>query len=393
MCPSYRATRNEKDTTRARANALREFLTNSNKENRFDHHELKEVLELCISCKGCKSECPSNVDMAAYKAEFEYQYQKENGSSVRSKAFAYNTRLNKLASYFPHVSNAVFKNRFSSGILKNVLKIAPQRNMPLVAPQTLGKYYHHNRVKQVDPIKKVYLFNDEFTNYLDTEVGKAALKLLDKLNYDVEIVDHPESGRSFISKGFLEEAKKLANKNVSVFSKIISEKSPLLGLEPSAILTFRDEYFRLADDRKAAEDLAKNVYLFEEFFKAEVVAGNISASAFTSSKKKIKLHGHCHQKALSGIESSFVMLNLPKHYEVTVIPSGCCGMAGSFGYEKEHYEISMEIGEQTLFPAVRKASHETIIAAPGTSCRHQILDGTGKYALHPVQILADALKP
>lgn len=392
MCPSYRATRNEKDTTRARANALREFLTNSEKKNRFDHHELKEVLALCISCKGCKSECPSNVDMAAYKAEFEYQYQKENGSSLRSRAFAFNTRFNKLASYIPHVSNAVFKNGISSGFLKNMLEIAPQRKMPLVALETVSKYYRKNQARQVNPVKKVYLFNDEFTNYLDAEVGKAALKLLRGLNYEVEIVDHPESGRSFISKGFLEEAKKVANKNVSIFNNIISEKTPLLGLEPSAILTFRDEYLRLADDKKAAENLSNKVFLLEEFFKSEVIAGNISVSAFTSAKKRIKLHGHCHQKALSGVESTFVMLNLPENFQVTVIPSGCCGMAGSFGYEKEHYEVSMQIGEQTLFPAVRKASEETLIAAPGTSCRHQILDGTGKKALHPVQIMADALK-
>jgi FAD/FMN-containing dehydrogenase/Fe-S oxidoreductase len=392
MCPSYRATRNEKDTTRARANALREFLTHSEKVNRFDHRELKEVLELCISCKGCKSECPSNVDMAAYKAEFQYQYQKQNGSSLRSKAFAYNTRLNKLASFFPHVSNAVFKSNLSSGLIKKMLQIAPERQMPQIATETVSAYYKKNRVKQAKAVKKVYLFNDEFTNYLDAEVGKAALKLLRALNYEVEIVAHPESGRSFISKGFLEQAKKVANENIQIFGKIVSDDSPLLGLEPSAILSFRDEYLRLAEDRPAAEKLSKNVLLLEEFFKKEILEGNISASAFTSEKKKIKLHGHCHQKALSGVESTFVMLNLPQNYEVTIIPSGCCGMAGSFGYEKEHYEVSMQIGEQTLFPAVRKASEDIIIAAPGTSCRHQIMDGTGRKALHPVVIMAQALK-
>ncbi|SDL12405.1 FAD/FMN-containing dehydrogenase [Salinimicrobium catena] len=392
MCPSYRATRNEKDTTRARANALREFLTHSEKVNRFDHRELKEVLELCISCKGCKSECPSNVDMAAYKAEFQYQYQRKNGSSLRSKAFAYNTRMNRLASYFPHISNAVFRSNLSSGLIKKMLEIAPERQMPLVATETVSSYYKKNRTKQTNPVKEIYLFNDEFTNYLDAEVGKAALKLLRTLNYEVEIVAHPESGRSFISKGFLEEAKKVANKNIEIFGKIISEDTPLLGLEPSAILSFRDEYLRLANDRPAAEKLSKNVFLLEEFFKKEILAGNISASAFTSEKKKIKLHGHCHQKALSGVESTFIMLNLPQNYEVTIIPSGCCGMAGSFGYEKEHYEVSMQIGEQTLFPAVRKASDDIIIAAPGTSCRHQIIDGTGRKALHPVVIMAQALK-
>ncbi|MFD0975710.1 FAD-binding and (Fe-S)-binding domain-containing protein [Salinimicrobium gaetbulicola] len=391
MCPSYRATLNEKDTTRARANALREFLTHSDKENRFDREELKQVLELCISCKGCKSECPSNVDMAAYKAEFEYQYQKANGSSLRTKAFAYNTRLNKLASHFPHVSNAVFKNKFTSGLIKKTLNIAPEREMPLVAEETVSKYYRKHHELLTNPIKTVYLFNDEFTNYLDSEVGKAALKLLTALNYNVKILDHSESGRTFLSKGFLEQAKKVANENITTFRSLISEDTPLIGLEPSAILSFRDEYLRLAYDRPAAEQLAKNTLLFEEFFKKEILAGNISASSFSSEKKKIKLHGHCHQKALSGMENAFAMLNLPQNYEVTIIPSGCCGMAGSFGYQKEHYEVSMAIGEQTLFPAVRKASEETLIAAPGTSCRHQIFDGTGRKALHPVQIMAEAL--
>ena len=391
MCPSYRATRNEKDTTRARANALREFLTHSKKENRFDHEELKEVLELCISCKGCKSECPSNVDMAAYKAEFEYQYQKVHGSSLRTKVFAYNTRLNKLASYFPHVSAAVFKNSFTSGIIKKTLNIAPKRSLPAVSKKTVKAWYSKNKAASVNPVKKVYLFNDEFTNYLDSEVGVAAIKLLRGLNYEVEIVQHPESGRSFLSKGFLEQAKKITNENIRIFEPLVSEASPLIGLEPSAILSFRDEYLRLADDKSAAEKLAKNVFLLDEFFKKELLAGNISAASFTSEEKRIKLHGHCHQKSLSYVENTFVMLNLPRNYKVSVIPSGCCGMAGSFGYEKEHFEVSMKIGEQTLFPAVRKASAETVIAAPGTSCRHQIFDGTGRKALHPVQIIAEAL--
>jgi FAD/FMN-containing dehydrogenase/Fe-S oxidoreductase len=392
MCPSYRATRNEKDTTRARANALREFLTHSDKPNKFDHTELKEVLDLCISCKGCKSECPSNVDMAAYKAEFQYQYNKVNGSSLRDRSFAFNTGLNSKASKISPFSNFLFSNNFTSGIIKKAVGIAPQRSMPQLSKQTLSSYFRQLNEEVKDPVKTVYLFNDEFTNYLEAEIGIAAIKLLHGLNYKVKIVDHPESGRGFISKGFLEEAKKVANRNISIFQELISEESPLLGIEPSAILSFRDEYLRLADDKTAAEKVSKNAFLIEEFFKKEVLAGNISAESFTSEAKKIKLHGHCHQKALSGVENTFVMLNLPQNFEVTVIPSGCCGMAGSFGYEKEHYEVSMKIGEQTLFPAVRRAFGETIIAAPGTSCRHQIFDGTGKKALHPVVIMANALK-
>ena len=391
MCPSYRATRNEKDTTRARANGLREFLTNSEKKNRFDHEEIKEVLELCISCKGCKSECPSGVDMAAYKAEFEYQYKKSNGTSLRTRTFAYNTRLNKMGGILPGLTNGIFSNKMSSGWLKRTLGIAPERNMPQLSRKTLSAYYSKRAKKPGISGRKVYLFNDEFTNYLESEIGIAAIKLLEGLGYEVEIVKHPESGRTFISKGFLEQAKKLANKNVKIFKNVISEDTPLLGIEPSAILTFRDEYLRLADDIGAAKKLSKNTFLIDEFIKKEIMAGNITSDSFTTEKKKIKLHGHCHQKALSNIENSFAMLNLPKNFEVTIIPSGCCGMAGSFGYEKEHYDVSMAIGEQTLFPAVRRASEEIVIAAPGTSCRHQIKDGTGRKALHPVEIMAEAL--
>src|SRR5690606_37355359 len=177
MCPSYRATRNEKDTTRARANALREFLTHTDKSNRFDHPELKEVLDLCISCKGCKSECPSGVDMAAYKAEFEYNYQKANGSSLRTKSFAYNTRLNQLGSKFPGLTNAVFSNKLTSGLIKRTLGIASERSLPQVSHQTLTSYYQKNHRRLEAPIKKVYLFNDEFTNYLESEIGIAAIKL------------------------------------------------------------------------------------------------------------------------------------------------------------------------------------------------------------------------
>ncbi|WP_424493645.1 FAD-binding and (Fe-S)-binding domain-containing protein [Salinimicrobium sp. GXAS 041] len=391
MCPSYRATRDEKDTTRARANTLREFLTKSEKKNRFDHEEIKKALDLCISCKGCKSECPSGVDMAAYKSEFEHQYQKSNGSSLRTKTFAYNTVLNKMGGILPGLTNGIFTNKISSGLLKRSLGIAPERNMPQLSKKTLTAYHSKRAKKASVSGRKVYLFNDEFTNYLESEIGIAAIKLLEGLNYEVELIEHPESGRTFISKGFLEQAKKLANKNIKLFKNIISEETPLLGIEPSAILTFRDEYLRLADDKPAAEKLAKSTFLIDEFIKKEIIAGNITSASFTSEKKKIKLHGHCHQKALSNIENTFAMLNLPENFEVTIIPSGCCGMAGSFGYEKEHYEVSMAIGEQTLFPAVRKAPAEIVIAAPGTSCRHQIKDGTGRTAIHPVEIMAAAL--
>ena len=393
MCPSFRATRNERDTTRARANALREFLTHSSEPNRFNHQELREVFDLCLSCKACATECPSSVDVASLKAEFQYQYQKENGRSMRAKLFAYNNKFNAYAALFPSLSNWFFKNKWTSNLIKSLNGVAPKRSLPLISNKSLYQYFQsiENKVNESSKIKVVYLFNDEFTNHLDTSIGVDAIELLNTLNYEVKIIKHRESGRALISKGFLDDAKKIANENVAIFSKIIDHETPLIGLEPSAILTFKDEYLKLVDEREAAKNLAQNVFLIEEFIQNEILLGNIKPEQFTSEARKIKFHGHCHQKALANQKSSFDLLNLPKNYKVTIIPSGCCGMAGSFGYEKEHYEVSMQIGEQTLFPAVRKSESDTIIAANGTSCRHQIKDGTGREALHPISILRQAL--
>lgn len=393
MCPSYRATRNEKDTTRARANALREYLTSSDKKNRYNHKELNDVFDLCLSCKACASECPSSVDVASLKAEFQYQYQKENGISFRTKLFAYNNRFNGYASRVPRLTNFIFSNGFTGSILKSVSGIAKNRTLPLISIKSLYKEFQSIEIKNDSKniIKVVYLFNDEFTNHLDTKIGSDAISLLSRLNYDVKIIKHSESGRAMLSKGLLEDAKKVANENVSKFKDLISESSPLIGIEPSAILTFKDEYLRLSDNKDVANSIAKYTFLIEEFIQKEIELGNITAAQFSKEEKIIKFHGHCHQKALSNQKSSFDVLNLPENYKVTLIPSGCCGMAGSFGYEKEHYKVSMQIGEQTLFPAVRKASENTIIAANGTSCRHQIKDGTGRVAKHPITILKDAL--
>jgi hypothetical protein len=391
LCPSYRATRNEKDTTRARANALREYLTNSDKVNKFDYDELYKVFELCVSCKACASECPSNVDVASLKAEFLYQYQKANGFSLRNKIFAFNAKLNNLGSITPKLTNYIVNLSF----VKNKMGIASKRQVPLLAPKTFRKW-HEKNVNSIQngsfPNGKIYLFCDEFTNFYDVSVGIDAFELLTKLGYEVLIIDHEESGRSFISKGFLEQAKSIANINVDIFSSIITDDCPLVGIEPSAILTFRDEYLRLADDKESAQSISKNAFTIEEFFKREITLGRITSDQFSDVKKEIKIHGHCHQKSLSSVEATFSMLNLPKNNSVTIYNSGCCGMAGSFGYEKEHYDISMQMGEDTLFPKIRATEQTVAIAAAGTSCRHQIFDGTNREALHPVTILKSCLK-
>ena len=393
MCPSYRATRDEKDSTRARANALREFLTHSTKENRFDHAELKEVFDLCLSCKACATECPSSVDVASLKAEFQHQYQKANGTSLRTRIFANNNRLNEIGSLLPNFTNFMFSNRTTGSILKKGFGIAKDRSLPLISTKSLYKWYQDNinQLYRTDYIKTVYLFVDEFTNHLDTEIGIHTVELLSKLNYEVKIIKNKESGRAFLSKGLLDKAKELAEENIALFSELISEDTALIGIEPSAILTFKDEYLKLATDKFSAGKIAKNTYLIEEFISSEIKLGNIKSSQFTTDKKRIKFHGHCHQKALANQISSFEILNLPINFKVTIIPSGCCGMAGSFGYEKEHFDVSMQIGEHSLFPAVRRSEQDVVIAANGTSCRHQIKDGTGKKALHPISILRQAL--
>jgi FAD/FMN-containing dehydrogenase/Fe-S oxidoreductase len=395
MCPSYMATRNEKDTTRARANILREFLTNSDKMNHYDHKEIYDVMDLCLSCKGCKSECPSNVDVAKLKAEFLQHYYDANGVPFRSKLIAWFNKSSQLGSVWPGMYNFVMTNKLVSKWVKSLSGFATERSMPKLYKTTLKAWYKRNKKEETknEKQKTVYFFCDEFTNFNDTEIGIKAILLLEKLGYEVIIPQHEESGRAWLSKGLLRTAKKIANKNISLLHSIVTSETPLVGVEPSAILTFRDEYIDLADDENvgASKALSKNVFMVDEFIGSEIEKGRISQDLFTKEERKIKLHGHCQQKALASVTASEKILSFPENYSVETIPSGCCGMAGSFGYEKEHYELSMKVGEMVLFPAVRNLDDKTIIAAPGTSCRHQVKDGTGKIAKHPVEILYEAL--
>ncbi|MHA4806681.1 FAD-binding and (Fe-S)-binding domain-containing protein [Flavitalea flava] len=406
MCPSFMATRNEKDTTRARANILREFLTHSGKVNRYDHKEIYEVMDLCLSCKGCKSECPSNVDVAKLKAEFLQHYYDANGVPFRSRLIANFARSASLGAMAPGLYNFIMTNKVTGRLVKKISGFAQDRSMPLLYKTTLKSWFkkHHPSLPSgiengktttgAETQKRVYLFCDEFTNFNDTETGIKAILLLEKLGYEVLIPEHTESGRAWLSKGLVRQAKKIANKNIGLLRELISEDTPLIGIEPSAILTFRDEYPDLATDEQleAARKLARNSYFIDDFIAREIDRGNIRPDQFTKEKRQIKLHGHCQQKALSSVAGSVKMLSLPENYSVGTIPSGCCGMAGSFGYEKEHYELSQKIGELVLLPTIRQQAEDIIIAAPGTSCRHQIKDATGRHALHPVEVLYDALR-
>lgn len=395
MCPSYMASKNEKDTTRARANILREFLTNSDQLNRFDHKEIYEVMDLCLSCKGCKSECPSNVDVAKLKAEFLQHYYDANGVPFRSKLIANFTASAKLGALVPSLYNFAVTNSVIGGTIKKLSGFAAKRSMPTMYKTTLSKWFAGHQPPTTNHKQQtINLFCDEFTNYNDTAIGIKTVELLQKLGYSITIPQHVESSRTWLSKGLVRKAKAIINKNIELLHPVVNENNPLIGVEPSAILTFRDEYIDLATDENLAKakELAKHVYTVEEFIAKEFAAGKIDKNLFTSNRQKIKLHGHCQQKSLSGTGATVTMLSIPENYLVETIPSGCCGMAGSFGYEKEHYDLSMQIAELVLFPAVRTAANDTIIAAPGTSCRHQIKDGTGAKAKHPVEVLWEALK-
>jgi Fe-S oxidoreductase len=333
--------------------------------------------------------------MAKYKAEFLQHYYDEHGVPLRSLAIANITRLNRLGSILPGIYNFMVTQPAISGIMKKTLAIASQRSFPTLSPFQFSTWIKkYNQILPANlPHRKIYLFVDEFTEFNDVRIGVDAVKLLNALGYQVLVIRHAESGRTYLSKGLVRQAKKLAVENVSIFSGKVTEEIPLIGIEPSAILSFRDEYPDLVGKelQDASVNLAKNCLLFEEFFMKEVAAGHISKPQFSSGLLKIKLHGHCHQKAISTTGPTKEMLSFPENHTVEEIPSGCCGMAGSFGFEREHYELSMKVGEMVLFPAVRQADENIIIAAPGTSCRQQIKDATGREALHPVEIMYKAV--
>ena len=393
LCPAYKVSGDELKTTRARVNVLREILTRGG-----DYSQVKEELDSCLACKGCKSECPSNVDMTRLRAEVLQHYYDEYGTPFRSFLVARMAQIERLGTVVRPLYNFFASWKVSSAIIKRIISFSTERNIPTLSRHSMRYLVkkEQERCRIARPKKMVYLFADEFTNLQEAELGLTFAKLLMRLGYKVEIPKHVESGRAAFSKGYLKLAKKYAVKNVELLSDKVSDCCPLIGIEPSCILSFRDEYPDIvpAEMRKKAYELGKNCLLFDEFIMQEVKEGNISSDNFKELQDEIYLHGHCHQKSLIGVGKSAEMLRLIPGVKVNVIPSGCCGMAGSFGYEKEHYDTSMAIGEMMLFPSVRKATENknVIVVAQGTSCRQQIFDGTGVKALHPIEILFGYLK-
>lgn len=400
LCPSFKVSGDELKTTRARANVMREILTRGG-----DYKQVKEELDSCLACKGCKSECPSNVDMTRLRAEVLQHYYDEHGTPFRSFMVARMAQIEQLGAMIRPLYNFFASWNVSSAIIKKVIGFSTERRIPTLSRYSMRKLVAKGQAlyRIARPKKRVYLFADEFTNLQEAELGLSFAKLLMRLGYKVEIPNHVESGRAAISKGCLKYAKKFAVKNVQMLKDKVCDTHPLIGIEPSCILSFRDEYPDLvpAEMRQDALTLAKNCLLYDEFLMKEIAEGNISADDFEDVKMEIWLHGHCHQKALVGVDKTAKALDtLLTGAKVNVIPSGCCGMAGSFGYEKEHYKMSIEIGEMILFPTVRKVTQisqitkkePVFVAAPGISCRQQLLDGAGVMAVHPIEILSYYVK-
>ena len=412
MCPAYKLSRDETRSTRARANVLREILTRGfdsevfkDRRSRsgggsvFDIPELAEVLDSCLACKGCLGECPSNLDMTRLRSEVLQHAYDRHGTPFRSFMVARMAKMEAFGAMVRPLYNCLATWKPSASIIKKMVRFSSGRHIPVLSRRSMRRLVAIENRKAPRTGRKVYLFADEFTDRQEAELGLTFARLLNRLGYEVEIPRHTESGRAAISKGCLKLARKYAVKNVSLLKDVISSDTPLVGIEPSCILSFRDEYPDLVPQqmRSDAKALSENCLLFDEFLAREAAAGRIRPDAFRSVDADIWLHGHCHQKALVGVGKSADILGLIPGAEVHVIPSGCCGMAGSFGYEKEHYDTSMAIGEMVLFPAVRRAvssatGRRAYVAAPGTSCRQQILDGTGVRAYHPIELLYDSLR-
>jgi Fe-S oxidoreductase len=395
MCPSYRATQSEKDSTRGRANTLREVLTRNQHDAPFAHPALAEALDLCLSCKACTSECPSSVDMTNLKAEYLYQKGKP---SLRTRMIAANETLYGLGGQVPGLANFVLST--TGPLLKKMLGVAAERSLPRFPEQSLRKWYDrrhrnakHSREKPLPRGEElgrgIYLFGDEFSNLQDVEVGKATILLLEKLGYEVRWPAHAPSGRAHLSKGLLEGARRRAAKNVAVFSGLATAARPLVGIEPSAILGFRDEYPKLLRGKLAerATSLAPNTFTLDEFLHREFTAGRLGPADFGPKAVDLVLHVHCHEKALGEAGKCAAALSLPANFNVRLLDSGCCGMAGSFGYEAEHYALSKTIAEQSLLRHLRDLPSETVVVASGTSCRHQVKDLLGVRAVSTAEAL------
>jgi Fe-S oxidoreductase len=391
MCPSYRATLDERHLTRGRANTLRLALSGQLGADAFTSDALYETLDLCVSCKGCRRECPTGVDMAKMKVEFLYHYRKRHGLTLKDRLVAYLPRYAPWASRFAPLTNLL------AGAAKSFVGFAPQRTLPKWRSDFfsgVSRAPAANRNGTAE--KQVVLFIDTFNRYFEPENARAALAVLEAAGYTVHLPEAKDGGRplccgrTFLASGLVDEARREARRMLETLLPHIERGIPVVGLEPSCVLGLRDEYLSMLPGAETAE-LDLNAFLFEEFLVREQEAGRLELDLQPLAQSKALLHGHCHQKAFAEMSNVERALKLVPGLQVETIESSCCGMAGSFGYDASHYEVSMKMGELSLLPRVRASSAETLIVADGTSCRHQIRDGAQREAVHVARVLQQAL--
>ena len=391
MCPSYMVTRNEEHSTRGRANLLRAALSGALPHEELTGERMYEAMDLCIECKACKAECPSSVDMAKIKMEFMAHYHETNEPSMTTRFFANIALISRIGSFFSGWVNWPLRSETFRGILERAMGIDRRRQLPEFAPVPFT-WWFRDRARPFKPgIKPVVLFNDTFNTYNYTQVAIAATEVLEAAGYKVILPGHWCCGRPMMSKGFIKEAKAMAAKTVEKLAPFAKEGIPIVGLEPSCISAIIDDYPSLLPDSEDAKVVAQMTVTFEEFMATLADDPNVSLP-IKPRDIKILLHGHCHQKALIGTAAAKKALSLlGEGCQIEEVDSGCCGMAGAFGYEAEHYEVSIAMAERQLLPAVRSAEEETMVVAAGVSCRQQIKHGSGRQSLHPAQILRLAL--
>ena len=389
MCPSYMATLDEEHTTRGRANVLRAALSGSLPDG-LESEEVYRAMDLCLECKACKAECPSSVDMAKLKYEFLAHYYEQHGYPLRARLFADIARISRWGSAQALLVNWIGRSRINRWILDKFLGIDRRRQLPTFARERFSDWFANRSYGGGGRKGRVALFNDTFVEYNEPEIGMAATIILERAGYEVVLIENKVCcGRPLISKGFLSRVRKLAQTNIEAMIPLVEEGIPIIGLEPSCVSALSDDYLDLVDDPRVRL-VADQVVMLEDFLIAAARADRLELE-FKGTARNILVHGHCHQKALTGTAATLEVLNLPPNFNAEEIPSGCCGMAGSFGYEKEHFEISRQVGQERLFDVLEDTPEDVEIAAVGTSCRHQISDFTGRKARHWAEILVEAL--
>jgi len=398
MCPSYRVTRDERDTTRGRANTLRLALTGQLGPAALESDEMYQTLELCVSCKACRRECPTGVDLAKVKIEVLHQRHRTRGVSLEDRLVGYLPRYAPWAARVPGLANLRNGSRLLAALGERWLGIAARRSLPAFSRDRFHRGERRGPREGMGRTgaKQVVLWVDTFNGYFEPENARAAVRVLDAAGYDVVLPVAADfgrpicCGRTFLSVGLVDQAREEARRVIETLRPYVERGVPVVGLEPACLLTVRDEYLALLND-PAASALAERAVLLEEFLAAAAAGGALRLPLAPQPGRRAIVHGHCHQKAFGIMPSVERVVRLVPGLEVEMIESSCCGMAGAFGYSARHYDVSMRMAELSLLPAVRAASPEAWIVADGTSCRHQIRDGTGREAVHLVQVLDRAL--